>query len=478
MYDDSDDTSITAAVTDGTTTLAVTGTVNATALQEGGNDVYNSSETPGGELDGTWASPTIDDGLAVSNWNLTSPTITTQFTITAQADPVTDADGEFALDTDGWGAGYDAYEVYNGTSSAYLVATDASDTPTDGQVPTWNSDGSITWEDDDTGAGGGDPVLVNTTAITDPSGLDLTNGTGITITLNDAVSPDTATFSATLGTDISAAEIADGDHGDFTYSSGSATLDASTVSDNEIDYATVTLNDLTFDVGSVDKTEFGYLNGLTSAIQTQLDGKEGTLTDKASLESTISNVSDFAEADGDTYTGTHDFGGANLEIENGTDPDLSVTGEISLDTDGANETSDASIRGYDGTNQFLIARKLKTIQATIITPNDLADATRDKCMIWSNESGMTFTITKIEAWADTDDTDLNIEEYDADGASNNATVDAVTCTTGTGPYTATETTITGPTIEANHTLFIDFDDTDDPGWVKITICGWFNADVD
>jgi len=38
--------------------------------------------TPGGELGGTWASPTIDDSLAVTNWNLTTPTLTTSATVT------------------------------------------------------------------------------------------------------------------------------------------------------------------------------------------------------------------------------------------------------------------------------------------------------------------------------------------------------------------------------------------------------------
>lgn len=64
-------------------------------------------------------------------------------------------------------------------------------------------------------------------------------GTGITCT--------GGSLTASLGTDISAAEIANGDHGDFTYSGGSATLDADTVSDSEIDYSTVTLNDFTND---------------------------------------------------------------------------------------------------------------------------------------------------------------------------------------------------------------------------------------
>ena len=50
------------------------------------------------------------------------------------------------------------------------------------------------------------------------------------------------------------------------------------------------------------------------------------LTDKASLESAISDVSDFAEADGDIYTGVHDFGGAtSLEIPNDESADATLT---------------------------------------------------------------------------------------------------------------------------------------------------------
>jgi len=37
------------------------GTIEGATLTEGGNAVYNSSETPGGELGGTWANPTLDD---------------------------------------------------------------------------------------------------------------------------------------------------------------------------------------------------------------------------------------------------------------------------------------------------------------------------------------------------------------------------------------------------------------------------------
>ena len=157
--------------------------------------------TPGGELGNTWASPTLDDSITVTGWVMgastattpsvddsdtslattafvnaeidddldassellalvddetgtgvlvfgTSPTFTTQITITPQATPTTDAIGEIAVDTDGWGTGFDAIEFFNQTASAYVVATTATDTPSNGQVPKFNTGGSITWEDD------------------------------------------------------------------------------------------------------------------------------------------------------------------------------------------------------------------------------------------------------------------------------------------------------------------------------------------
>lgn len=46
---------------------------------------------------------------------------------------------------------------------------------------------------------------------------------------------------------------------------------------------------------TVDATEVGYLNGVTSAIQTQLDAKEDTLTNEAGLYSALSDVNDFVQ---------------------------------------------------------------------------------------------------------------------------------------------------------------------------------------
>lgn len=165
-----------------------------------------------------------------------------------------------------------------------------------------------------------------------------------------------------------------------------------------------------------------------------------------------------------------DFGGAtSLEIPNSDDPDVDATGEISLDTDGW-------LRVYQNSLQKAVPLT-QEIHVTVVAPNDLADATRDAFQVWENVSGMSFIVTGWSAASGTDDTDLNIEETDADG-QNNATVDAVSiATNGTGIFTASDTTITGATIENGHRLLLDFDDTDAPTWVKITIYGYYAADV-
>src|SRR3990167_5839450 len=71
------------------------------------------------------------------------------------------------------------------------------------------------WACDTDGAGDSDAIAVNTTAIADAAGVDLTTGTAVSVTLNAAVSPDTATFDV-VDDSIAATELADADFGDFT----------------------------------------------------------------------------------------------------------------------------------------------------------------------------------------------------------------------------------------------------------------------
>lgn len=164
-----------------------------------------------------------------------------------------------------------------------------------------------------------------------------------------------------------------------------------------------------------------------------------------------------------------------------TDPDVDASGELSVDTDGANEPNNVILRtsSVSGNQQYALAKVLKTINVTIMNPQDLDDSERDLCPIWPNSTGMVFTITEIRAWSDTDDTTLNVEVVTFTDWSGPTLVDALEiATNGTSVFYELETVISDATIAADEIITLDFDDTDDPGVVEISISGWFNADVD
>lgn len=76
------------------------------------------------------------------------------FELPNDAAPTVNAFGEVAGDNDAWASGRGTIILYDGTASAFVVATQTSDTPTNGQVPKWNTGGIISWENDATGGGG------------------------------------------------------------------------------------------------------------------------------------------------------------------------------------------------------------------------------------------------------------------------------------------------------------------------------------
>lgn len=79
----------------------------------------------------------------------------TTFEIPNGASPSTTVFGQVAADNNAWASGHGAIQHFDGTTNTYVVATLAGDTPTNGQVPKWNTGGTITWENDDGGSGSG-----------------------------------------------------------------------------------------------------------------------------------------------------------------------------------------------------------------------------------------------------------------------------------------------------------------------------------
>jgi len=167
-----------------------------------------------------------------------------------------------------------------------------------------------------------------------------------------------------------------------------------------------------------------------------------------------------------------------LGLQSAADPDVTNAGELTFDSDGANESGDSYYRGTDGTNQYPVGQKIVTMNFPLIEPGSINAA--DLIPVWHNTTGMTFTIVEWKAWSDDDNVSLELEEL-TDPADFTAitTVDAVEIATdGTSVYYASDTAITHGVIEHDHTLAIDFDTNDTPDYVLLTVKGWFNADVD
>lgn len=73
--------------------------------------------------------------------------------LTSDSAPVTSSAGDIAFDTNAWASGRGAGQLGDGTDPTYILAALVSDTPNDGQVPKWNTGGTITWENDNNTAG-------------------------------------------------------------------------------------------------------------------------------------------------------------------------------------------------------------------------------------------------------------------------------------------------------------------------------------
>lgn len=115
-----------------------------------------------------------------------SPSFTGNIVLASGTGPTTGAAAATAFDTDAWAASRGAVQVHDGTANTYLVGTLASDTPSNGQVPTWNTGGTITWETPTGGSGtpGGSNTQLqynNSGAFGGISGAT-TNGTAVTFT--------------------------------------------------------------------------------------------------------------------------------------------------------------------------------------------------------------------------------------------------------------------------------------------------------
>lgn len=91
-------------------------------------------------------------------------------------------------------------------------------------------------------------------------------------------------------------------------------------------------------------------------------GSTSEIDSKSELEGQIADVSDFAEADGDTYSGTHDFSGSLLRLP--LDATLASDGDIHLDT------TSGQLQYYASSTRVLFYEEDKSLRIGSSTPDD------------------------------------------------------------------------------------------------------------
>ncbi len=179
-------------------------------------------------------------------------------------------------------------------------------------------------------------------------------------------------------------------------------------------------------------------------------------------------------------------GSASFSPPSGTDPDVDASGEISIDTDGANEPNDVILRTADtgGDTQYVLARSIKMYSFHIENPDELETGSgrADKWVKVGSPKGVSFKITKIEAWSDSDNYDFEL--YETNGRTdfsqaNDSLIDTIECdANGTGIYTDQETSgFDDAIIDADDCiLFVHKAGTTSK--VSVDIWGYENANVD
>ena len=285
------------------------------------------------------------------------------------ATPTTDAFGELAGDNDAWAGSRGAPQFYDGTANTYLIGVLASDTPNDGQVPKWNTGGTITWEDDVSGGGGGGDFRVRDNGAqisTTPQALDF----GAALDADDSALADSVNIELLLDFD-SGLEIAD---------------DSLNI---KLDGSTLALSASGLSVSTV--------AGITGA-------NEDDLSDD--------NINALADVTITTAAATHILvrNAGNTAFENvamSGDATLAATGAITVADDSHNHTT-TTISGIDisddtnlsaGTNITLTGDQLDVDDAFVLNSGDAITGALDFNDGTTDSPAITFTPQSGTAWS-------------------------------------------------------------------------------
>ena len=306
--------------------------------------------------------------------------------------PTTDVAGELAFDNNGWAASRGAIQVYDGTATTYLIGALASDTPTNGQVPKWNTGGTITWEADATATGAADPFtfltnygVINAVTTTNPIwsqlGFNASSTSHLNYVSSTAMDAGTILSGTWNGTTIAVTSggtgatslnnlITLGDHTTGNYLATLADAGGLTVSNSGSETAAVTVAlDLTNantwtglqQFNNATTTNFSAYEAWFGATATSTFNTNGSLTMASNIRSDANNIDDlgaYGFAWNNIYASSTAYldyvSSTMMQLSNGTltNPSLNFIGSEST---GLSYTGSGIAVSVDGSVQFLVS---------------------------------------------------------------------------------------------------------------------------
>lgn len=301
-------------------------------------------------------------------------------------------------------------------------------------VPLYAADTEVQDLDDITTPASGDDMYI----VDDPDGTPASKKISVGALLGVATDLD-------VGGAISANSVALTTDTTGNYANGDAEAGNATTGDNASSF---------FQAGVLEH-ETGGLEADVSAFTGLLAISGGATSEvdaKSELETQIADVSDFAEADGDVYTGTHDFGGADdLEVPNSATPTVDTAGQVALDT---------TITDHDGLIYYYQGAEIMVIPAI-----PLADlTTTDGHVIDYNAAGNKFTMDAPAAGGETN----SLEVVTTGIATTEIPI-------GTAPDTVVYAALSGDATMANDGVVTVVDDQH--AHTTATLSGIVNADL-
>lgn len=385
-------------------------------------------------------------------------------TLYSAAAPTTDAAGEIAFDNNAWAASHGAIAIYNGTATTWLIGTEATDTPTNGQVPKWNTGGTITWEDDNNSGAAtawddiADPDAAGSIAF---AGYQQT----MTSTLNSAGSVFTYTnTTANLTSDVSFFDLKYTDDGDANgyylrgYDNAGNDLKWSIGFDGSVSFGSSTVADLSLGTAGVKLTGdgdgaitfLGMGNGSDEDFTLNFDDTANTIVASSSTGVTYLDMGSIGI----------DLDSATLLIPNGaSDIALASAGQIHLNT------TDEQLSFHSAADGEISGEaSLSLIQHRVwsFDPKAVCDGAVDRLFLMTlgidTVEGITIDKWSVSFEADpTTEADLDLKYADAFiGVANSAVIDTLDTTNGASSED-TDANINGGAVIANgKVLYLEF----------------------